>query len=80
MVVAKQRHVLLERLTKGTFGVGKPAERCQRDREVVREIRHRHGVWPKHLPAHGDGLPLHGLGLRMRVHVAKQRRVVVHQG
>ena len=79
MVLTQKRLMLRERLTKRTFGVGKPAERCQRDGEIVGQIRYGQRVGAHHLPAHGNGLSLHGFCRRMLVHVTKQRRIVVHQ-
>ncbi len=56
MILTEKRHMLRERLTKRTFGVGQPAERGQRDGEIVGQIRHGQRVGAQDLPADGNGL------------------------
>ena len=80
VMLAENGQVLLERIPKRAFGVGKAAERRQRHGEVVGQIRHRQRAWAQHLPTDGKGLSLHRLSLGIPVHGAEQRRVVVHQG
>ena len=79
VILAEKCQVLLERLPKRAFGVGKPAERGQRHGEIVGQIRHRQRAGAQHLPADGNGLSLQRLRLGIPVHGAEQRRVVVHQ-